>query len=79
MRYAKEAKARDTRFLSDYADGAFGRSVGLLQEDSALLARAVILVDRKGIVRYLQVVPELTHLPDMKRAFAEATRLAEEQ
>ena len=41
-----------------------------------MLARAVILVDKAGIVRYLQVVPEITHLPDMERAFAEATRLA---
>jgi len=36
----------------------------------------VIVVDREGIVRYLQVVPEQTHLPDMPRAFAEAARLA---
>jgi thiol peroxidase len=37
-----------------------------------LLARAVIVVDRKGIVRYLQVVPELTHLPDLETAFRKA-------
>jgi thiol peroxidase len=36
----------------------------------------VILVDKNGIVRYIQVVPELTELPDMEAAFAEAVRLA---
>jgi len=38
----------------------------------------VIVVDREGIVRYLQVVPEQSHLPDMTRAIAEAARLAGE-
>ena len=40
-----------------------------------LLARSVVVVDRQGIVRYLQVVPELSHLPDMERAFAEAEKV----
>ena len=41
-----------------------------------LLVRAVIIADREGIVRYIQVVPELTHLPDMEAAFARAEALA---
>lgn len=76
-RFAKEAKLTNIHFLSDYKEGAFGRSVGLLQEGSRLLARAVILVDAGGIVRYIQVVPELSNLPDMERAFNEAGKLAE--
>jgi len=75
-RFAKEADLTDIHFLSDYKEGAFGRSLGLLQENSRLLARAVILVDGKGIVRYIQVVPELTNLPDMERAFNSAVELA---
>jgi thiol peroxidase len=43
-----------------------------------LLARSVILVDKQGIVRYIQVVPEMTHLPDMEKAFEKATELAKE-
>jgi hypothetical protein len=30
-------------------------------------------------VRYLQVVPELSHLPDMTTAFARAAELAQEK
>jgi thiol peroxidase len=74
-RFAKEAKLTNIHFLSDYKDGAFGRSVGLLQDGSRLLARAVILVDAGGVVRYIQVVPELGNLPDMERAFTEAGKL----
>ena len=69
-RFAEEAKLTGITYLSDYRDGSFGRSTGLLQAESMLLARAVILVDKEGIVRYIQVVPELTHLPDMEAAFA---------
>ena len=62
-------------YLSDYRDGSFGRATGLLQEESMLLARAIIIADKDGIVRYIQVVPELTHLPDMESAFAKAEAL----
>jgi thiol peroxidase len=75
-RFAEEAKLTSLTYLSDYRDASFGRSTGLLQEESMLLARSVILVDREGIVRYIQVVPELTHLPDMETAFAKAEALA---
>jgi thiol peroxidase len=77
-RFAEEAKLTDISFLSDYREGAFGRSLGLLQRDSRLLARAVLLVDGEGVVRYIQVVPELSSLPDMERAFNRAKELAEE-
>lgn len=75
-RFAKEAKLEDVQFLSDYKEGAFGRSVGLLMEGPRLLARSIILVDKQGIVRYIQVVPDITHLPDMEQAFKKAEVLA---
>ena len=74
-RFAKEAKLTDLQYLSDYGDASFGKSTGLLIDDLMLLARSVILVDREGKVRYIQVVPEITHLPDMKRAFQKAEEL----
>src|SRR4030042_1797280 len=75
-RFAKEAKLTDLQYLSDYKQGDFGRSAGLLTEGLMLLARSVILVDKQGIVRYIQVVPEMAHLPDMEKAFEKATELA---
>jgi thiol peroxidase len=71
-RFAEEAKLTTLTYLSDYRDGSFGRATGLLIEDNMLLARAVILVDKKGIVRYLQVVPELSHLPDLEMVLRKA-------
>jgi thiol peroxidase len=75
-RFAKEAKLTHLQYLSDYRQGDFGRSTGLLVEGSMLLSRSIVLVDRSGIVRYIQVVPDMTHLPDMERAFQEAMELA---
>jgi len=78
-RFAGEAKLTDLTYLSDYRNGSFGRSTGLLQEESMLLARTVILVDREGLVRYIQVVPELSHLPDIDTAVVKAQALAAEK
>ena len=64
--------------VSDYKQGDFARSIGLLTDGPMLFARSVIIVDRKGIVRYIQVVPEMSHLPDMDRAFEKAIELTKE-
>lgn len=75
-RFAKEAKLMNLQYLSDYKQGDFGRATGLLTEGMMLFARSVIVVDRTGIVRYIQVVPEMTHLPHMDKAFEKAAELA---
>ena len=74
-RFAEEAKLEDIQYLSDYKEGGLGRSTGLLMEGPRLLARSVILVDKRGIVQYIQVLPDITHLPDMDKAFAKAIEL----
>jgi thiol peroxidase len=74
-RFAKEAKLTDLQYLSDHGEAAFGRSTGLLIDDLMLLSRSVILVDKEGTVRYIQVVPDFTHLPDMEKAFGKAEEL----
>jgi thiol peroxidase len=75
-RFAAEAKLTDIQYLSDYKEGAFGRSTGLLIDGPMLLARSIILVDKQGIVQYIQVVPEITSLPDMEKAFTKAIEFA---
>jgi thiol peroxidase len=76
-RFAKEAKLQNIRYLSDYREGKFGLATGLLIDDLRLLARTIVIVDKTGIVRYIQVVPEITHIPDMEKAFAEAVALSQ--
>ncbi len=78
-RFAKEAKLTNLQYLSDYKQGDFARGTGLLTEGMTLFARSVIVVDRRGIVRYIQVVPEMTHLPHMDKAFEKAAELAKSE
>lgn len=68
-RFAKEAKINNILFLSDYREGSFGKSTGLLIEENRLLTRAIIVLDRSGVIRYMEIVPELSQLPKMKEAF----------
>lgn len=74
-RFAAEAKLENIQYVSDYKSGGFGTSSGLLMEGSELLARAVIVADKDGVIRYMQVVPDVTKMPDMDAAFAEAKKL----
>jgi len=74
-RFAKEAKIANVTFLSDYRGGDFGKAYGLLVNDLHILARTVMVVDKDNVIRYLQVTPELTQLPDMEAAFRAAKAL----
>jgi thiol peroxidase len=57
--------------LSDYRDASFGTSYGVLIKELRLLARAVFLVDQKGILQYNQLVKEVTSEPDYDVVLAE--------
>src|SRR5262245_34404831 len=75
QRWARAAKVKDVTFLSDHRNGDFGMNNGFLIQPLRLLARAVIVTDKNGVVRYLQVVPEVTELPDMDAAMTAAKGL----
>jgi len=74
-RFAKDAKISNVTFVSDYNMREFGEKNGLVIKPLGLLARAVIVTDRNNVVRYLQVVPEVTALPDMQAAMRAARAL----
>ena len=60
--------------LSDYRDKALGEAFGILIRELRLLARAVFVLDRDGIIRYREIVPEVTEEPNYEEAL-EAARL----
>ena len=49
---------------SDHRDAAFGLAYGVLIKELRLLARAVFVVDKGGVVRYTQLVKELANEPN---------------
>lgn len=63
-RFCDQYDIEHVTVLSDYRYASFGVNYGLLIRDLRLLARGVLVVDNKDLVRYMQVVPELTESPD---------------
>ena len=74
-RFAGEAHIANVTFLSDYKNAEFGTAYGLLLKGPHILARTIMVVDAHNTVRYLQITPELTQLPDLDKAFAVAKSL----
>jgi len=62
--------------LSDHRDASFGLAWGVLIKELRLLARAVFVVDGAGTVKYMELVPEVTHEPNYDAALAAAKALA---
>ncbi|MFO7972719.1 MAG: thiol peroxidase [Desulfobacterales bacterium] len=50
--------------LSDHRNASFGTAYGVLIKELRLLARSVFVVDREGIIRYIQMVNEISKEPD---------------
>ena len=63
-RWCGAAGVKAVRTFSDYQKADFGKAWGVLIKDLRLLARAIFIVDKDGIVKYAQVVPEVTKEPD---------------
>ncbi len=63
-RWCGAAGVKNVITLSDHRDASFGRAYGVLIKDLRLLARAVFVVDKSGTIRYILLVPELSHEPD---------------
>jgi thiol peroxidase len=61
--------------LSDHRTAEFGEAYGVLIKGIRLLARAVFVVDREGVVRYVQTVGEIASEPDYDAAVAAAKKL----
>lgn len=56
------------KLFSDYKYRSFGESFGVMIRELGLLARAVFIVDAQNVVRYVQVVDEVTNEPDYEAA-----------
>lgn len=67
-RWCGLANATRVQTASDYRDASFAKAYGVLIKELHLLARAIFVVDRKGIVQYIQLVKEVTSEPDYNAA-----------
>ncbi len=75
QRWCAAAGVEAVQTLSDHREAAFGSTYGLLIKEARLLARAVLVVDREGVVRYSELVGEVADEPDYDAALAAAREL----
>ena len=74
-RWCGAAGVKNVQTLSDYRDAAFGKSYGVLIKDLRLLARAVFVVDKNGVIRYQELVKEIATEPNYEAALKAAKDL----
>ena len=63
-RWCGAAGVDRVKTYSDHRTAAFGQAYGVLIKELRLLARAVFVVDKAGVVRYVQLVKELANEPN---------------
>jgi thiol peroxidase len=74
-RWCIAADVKNVYILSDHRIASFGQAYGVLIKDLRLLARAVFVVDRKEIIRYEKIVPEIAHEPDYDQVLEAVRKL----
>ena len=67
-RWCIAADVKNVYVLSDHRDASFGKAFGVLIKELRLLARAVFVLDKEGVIRYIQLVKEVTDEPDYDAA-----------
>jgi thiol peroxidase len=61
--------------LSDHRTTDFGLKYGFLIDEMRLLARGTVIIDKAGVVRYVEYVGEITEEPDYDQAIEAARAL----
>jgi thiol peroxidase len=75
-RFCTAAGIDRVKALSDHRDASFGMAYGVLIKELRLLARSVFVIDRDDVIRYVQIVPEISEHPDYERALESVRQLA---
>jgi len=69
-RFCAAEGVTNLKVLSDHRDASFGSAYGVLISELRLLTRAVFILGADDIVRYAQIVPEVSNAPDYDAVLA---------
>ena len=72
QRWCGAANVENVQTLSDHRKAEFGTEYGVLIKELRLLARTVFVVDKEGIIRYIEIVDEVTKEPNYEAALSAA-------
>lgn len=74
-RWCAAEHVANAKTFSDYKGALFGQAYGVLIKELHLLARAVFVIDKEGIVRYIELVKEMTSEPNYEKVLQELTKV----
>jgi len=74
-RFCTSAGIDRVKTFSDYRHAYFGMAYGVMIKELRLLARAIFIIDSHDILRYKEIVPEMTHEINYDGAFDAAKNL----
>ncbi len=74
-RFCATAGIDKIKTFSDHKFASFGNAYGILIKELRLLARSIFIVDKTDVIRYMEIVQEITNHPDYDRAIKEVNKL----
>ena len=74
-RFCTTAGIDKVHAYSDHRDASFGNAYGVLIKELRLLARSIFIIDKNEVIRYIEIVPELTNHPDYDKALGALKKL----
>ena len=75
-RWCGASSVTNVHTLSDHRDASFGQNYGVLIKGLRLLARAIFVIDKKGVVKYVQLVKEIASEPNYDEVLAAVAKLS---
>lgn len=74
-RFCTTAGIDKIKAYSDHRNASFGNAYGVLIKELRLLARSIFILDKDNVIRYIEIVPEVTSHPDYDRVIKEVNKL----
>jgi thiol peroxidase len=74
-RWCGAAGVENVTTLSDYRNRDVGKKYGVYVKETALTARAIYVIDPEGIIRYIQLVPEVGNEPNYEEVIENVKKL----
>jgi thiol peroxidase len=72
-RFCTTASINKVKTLSDHRDASFGMAYGVLIKELRLLTRSIFIIDKEDVIRYVEIVSEVTNQPDYDKVFKSIT------
>lgn len=74
-RFIKDKNIQKIKFVSDYLYNEFAKSYSLYINEIKLINRAIFVIDKNNIIRYIEYLDQNTDLPNIDKALEVAKSL----